>query len=227
MYHISTNIFRKTQSKSPWDTQGFFMKEGLIAKIMYTLPKFYDWTTQFASLWNWEKWQSRVFEDITGTKVLEIGVGPGRLYLNLLKKGFDVEATEIRKGLADVARERARKAGFTPRIHLSSVYRLPFPENTFDDVVMTFVLGEIKELDRAIAEIKRVLKFGGKAVAVSICYPQDNNIIAKFILDIINKSEDFNLDRQFHTYFEKQGFSVKREDFGPFNILNKIVAVKK
>ncbi len=202
-------------------------QEGILARLLYTLPKLYDWSTQFVSLWNWDRWQSRVFEDVKGKKVLEIGVGPGRLYANLAKRGLDISGVEIRKGMADEARARSLRAGLPAKIVQASVYSLPFGDNTFDSIVMTFVLSEIKELNRAIEEMKRVLKKGGRVVAVSISYPQDNNIVARILLNIINKSKDFNLDRDFHDYFEKNGFSVKREDFGPFNILNKLVAVKK
>lgn len=201
-------------------------KDGIIAKILYAIPRVYEWSTGFITLWNWDKWQNKVFEDLTGKKILEIGVGPGRLHLNMLKRGFEVSGVEIRKGMADRARARITKAGYKPNIHLASVYTLPFPDNTFDCIVMTFVLGEVKELNRAIVEMKRVLKVGGKVIAISINYPQDNNIIARFILDIINRSEDFNLEKDFHLYFEKQRFVVKRHDFGPFNIVNKLVSIK-
>lgn len=202
-------------------------KEGIVAKIIYAIPRFYDWFTQFVTLWNWEKWQGRVFEDLTGNKILEIGVGPGRLYINLLKRGFNVTGIEMRKGMADVAKERIEAAGFKPDIHLSSVYSLPFSDKTFDGIVMTFVLGEVRDLDRAVKEMKRVLKNGGKVVSINIGYPRDKNFIAKTILNIINSSEDFHLDRGNKPFFEKNGFIYKREDFGPFNILHKFVAVNK
>lgn len=202
-------------------------KEGLIVRILYSIPRFYEWMTQLISLWNWEKWQNRVFEDITGKKVLEIGVGPGKLYLNMLKKGYEVSGVEIRKDIAYRARRRIKKAGFMPKINLASVLSLPYPDNTFDDVVMTFVLSEIKNIDKAIAEIKRVLKKNGKFVSVNIGYPEDKNFFAETILNIINKSEDFYLERDYVSRLKSNGFEVKRVDFGPFNLVNKMVAVKK
>lgn len=190
-------------------------------------PRFYSGITQLLSVGQWEKWQSRVFEDLVGKKILEVGVGPGKLLLKLVKKGYTVTGIELRRGMADEARRRLRLAGYDVDILNQSIYHLPFKDSSFDCIVMTFVLAEIVDLNKALEELKRVLKKGGKVIVIAGGMPQDKNPFARFMFKIVEHHSDLRLERDNKTYFEKYGFKVERVDFGPFNIVNKLVAVKE
>lgn len=199
----------------------------LFYRFINAWPYIYEGFTQLLSLGQWEQWQNRAFENLTGKKVLEIGVGPGKLLVRMAKKGFAVTGIELRPGMAYEARKRAKKAGFDIDIITQPVYSLPFKNEVFDCLVMTFILAEIADLDRAIAEMKRVLKKGGKVIIIAGGMPQDKNTVARFLIRLIKGQTTLRLERNNVSYFSKHGFSVKREDFGPFNILNKLVAVKE
>lgn len=199
----------------------------LLYKAYYAWPQFYSGSTQLLSALQWEKWQDRVFDDLQGKKVLEIGVGPGKLLIRMAKKNFDVTGVELRSGMAHEARKRTREAGFDIDILHTSVYDLPFADSSFDSIVMTFVLAEIKHLDQAIVQMKRVLKPGGRIIVIAGGMPQDRNIFARIVFRVVSSGTTLRLERDNVAHFEKFGFSVTREDFGPFNIVNKIVAVKK
>ncbi len=190
-------------------------------------PRIYDGITQLFSIGQWEKWQNRVFDDLVGRKILEIGVGPGHLLLKMVQKGYRVTGLELRKGMAYEARRKVKKAGLDIDILQQSVYRLPFKNETFDCIVMTFVLAEIVNLDKAIIEMKRVLKKGGKVIVIAGGIPQDRNIIAKLLFKFIGSQTTLRIERDNKGYFEKYGFAVTRTDFGPFNVVNKIVSIKK
>lgn len=198
----------------------------LLYRAYHALPQLYIGVTELFSLGQWEKWQDRVFEDTLGKKILEIGVGPGKLLLRIAKKGYRVTGIELRQDMAYEARKRVKEAGFDIDILHQSIYRLPFKDETFDCIVMTFVLAEIDNLDRAIVEMKRVLKKGGKIIVIAGGIPQNKNNIAKFLFRVIRYHTSLRLERDNKGYFEKYGFRVTREDFGPFQIVNKIVAVK-
>lgn len=198
----------------------------LFYRAYHAWPRFYESITQLLSVGQWEKWQDKVFEDISGKKILEIGVGPGKLLIRLAKKGFQVTGIELRKGMAYEARRRVKNAGFDVDILHQSIYKLPFKNESFDSVVMTFVLAEIDSLDKAINEIKRVLKKEGKVIVIAGGMPMDRNIVARSLFKIIGYQTTLNLERDNKSYFEKYGFRVKREDYGPFNVVHKIVAIK-
>lgn len=199
----------------------------LFYRAYHAWPRFYEGVTELFSIGQWEKWQDRVFEDLTGKKILEIGVGPGKLLLRIAKKGYTVIGIELRRGMADEARKRVRQAGFDVDILHQSVYHLPFKDETFDCIVLTFVLAEIAELDQAIVEMKRVLKKKGKIIIIAGGMPQDKNLVARILFRLVGTQTTLRLERDNKAHFEKHGFLVTRTDFGPFNIVNKIVVVKQ
>ncbi len=197
----------------------------LFYRAYHAWPKFYEGVTELFSIGQWERWQDKVFEDLTGKKILEIGVGPGKLLLLIAKKGYTVIGIELRRGMADEARRRVKKGGFDVDILHQSVYHLPFKDETFDCIVLTFVLAEIAELDRAITEMKRVLKKKGKIIIIAGGMPQDKNLVARILFRLVGTQTTLRLERDNKSHFEQHGFLVNRIDFGPFNVVNKIVAV--
>lgn len=190
-------------------------------------PLLYNGVTQLFSFGQWERWQNKVFEDLEGKKILEIGVGPGKLLARMAKKGYIVTGIEYKKGMADEARKRVKTAGYDVDILLQPLSDLPFKDEEFDCIVMTFVLAEIEDLDQAIREMRRVLKSQGKIIVISGGRPQDRNIFADIIFRFLKHQTDLKLDRDNTAIFKKHGFEVSRKDFGPFNVVNKIIAVKR
>ncbi|HEX2085926.1 MAG TPA: class I SAM-dependent methyltransferase [Solirubrobacteraceae bacterium] len=91
-------------------------------------------------------------------RVLEVGAGTG---LNLDHYGDQVTElvlTEPEEPMARRLRARLTKG----EVVETPAERLPFPDDSFDTVVCTLVLCTVDDLERAIAEIRRVLRPGGQ-----------------------------------------------------------------
>jgi len=204
----------------------FRLLDFLYKKILSS-ARLYQSIMQLFSVGQWEKWEDKIFEDLAGKRVLEVGVGPGKLLLQMAKKGYNVSGIEILPNMATEARRLMKYSGYPVDIRLESVHNMSFKNEEFDCIVMTFVISEIQDIDSAIKEMKRVLKKGGKIIAVSATMPQDNNLVARIILKLIGSQSTHQFKRRNEEYFEKHGFKTVRHDFGPFNLINKIVAVKK
>lgn len=198
----------------------------LLYDAYHAWPRIFNGITQLFSLGQWERWQDNVFPELIGKRILEIGVGPGKLLLRMAKKNYTVTGIELRAGMAYEARRKVKKAGLDIDILHQPVYNLPFKDETFDCIVLTFVLAEIAYLDKAISEMKRVIKKGGKIIIIAGGMPQDKNLIAKILFKLVGTQTTLRLERDNKSYFEKHGFVVTRKDFGPFNIINKVVAIK-
>ena len=94
--------------------------------------------------------------------VLEIGFGTG---LNLPFYPEDVEevhAVDVNPEMAPKALERIEKVWFPVQHHVISGEALPMENDSFDFVVSTFTLCSIAEVEKAIGEIWRVLRPGGR-----------------------------------------------------------------
>jgi ubiquinone/menaquinone biosynthesis C-methylase UbiE len=95
---------------------------------------------------------------------LEIGAGTGYFTLNLLQDGVvrDATAIDISPGMLDVLQANAARIGVAVRTVACDAAALPFATGSFDLVLGHAVLHHLPHLDRAFAEILRVLKPGGR-----------------------------------------------------------------
>ena len=104
----------------------------------------------------------------TFDRALEIGAGTGYFALNLLLAGVLREAvcTDIAAGMLDVLEGNARHLGLDAVVETQAAdaERLPLPDESFDLVFGHAVLHHVPDLPRAFAELRRVLRPGGRLV---------------------------------------------------------------
>lgn len=116
-----------------------------------------------------------------GTRLLDLGSGPGRHAFEALRRGAEVVCADLRA--EDLVRAVATLAGMgeagqAPRnVRFAAVradaLALPFADGTFDHVICAEVLEHIPADEAAIREIARVLRPGGSlAVTVPRWFPE-------------------------------------------------------
>jgi ubiquinone/menaquinone biosynthesis C-methylase UbiE len=98
-------------------------------------------------------------------QVLEIAIGTGR---NLPFYPADVKITgiEISPAMLEIASKREQGLDRNIEFIVGDAQELPFPDQSFDTVVCTLALCSIPDDGRAIAEAWRVLRPGGRFVAL-------------------------------------------------------------
>ena len=94
-------------------------------------------------------------------RVLEVGCGPGEASEQIAASGADVEAIDISERMVELTRAR----GVSARV--GDVQELPFEDSTFDAALAAWMLYHVPDVERAIAELARVLRPGGRLVAVT------------------------------------------------------------
>lgn len=103
----------------------------------------------------------RVASEIRG-RTLEIGAGTGANVV-AYQPGVEVTAIDIRPESLSVARNKARpRRDLEYTISCADAQDLPFPDAAFDTVYGTLVFCSIAEPEQALAEIRRVLRPGGR-----------------------------------------------------------------
>lgn len=96
-------------------------------------------------------------------RVLEVGIGTGRnLPFYDKTKVSELCGLDPAEQMHRLARKRVREAGIDVRLATLSAEEIPEPAASFDTVVITFTLCSIAEPVKAVREMKRVLKPGGK-----------------------------------------------------------------
>ncbi|MDD9375676.1 methyltransferase domain-containing protein [Streptomyces sp. ZAF1911] len=94
-------------------------------------------------------------------EVLEVAIGTG-LNLPLYPPGVHLTGIEWSRQMLALARRRADELGLVADLREGDAQALPFPDAAFDSVVCTLALCAIPDEQRAIAEMSRVLKPGGR-----------------------------------------------------------------
>jgi arsenite methyltransferase len=120
-----------------------------------------------------------------GMTILEIGPGPGTFTLEASSRiGNEgrMFAIDIQPIVASRLKDKLDSLGVKNiTVKVASVYELPFPDRTFDRVFMVGVSGEIPDKNRALLEIKRVLKDSGRLAIGEILidpdYPTKRTVI--------------------------------------------------
>jgi len=162
-------------------------------------------------------------------KILEIGCGKGEFFEYLRnKRAFDYTGVDISKEVTDYNSNRFSDAKFMQ----NNPGKLKFQDGLFDVVISIEVLEHVENLEVFASEAKRVLKVGGKFIAIT---PHKNKIdsaehIWSFTLDGINNlfvsSRNIVADPYLLVDWTKQSLVVDFDDFSEKNnrmdLLNKL-----
>jgi ubiquinone/menaquinone biosynthesis C-methylase UbiE len=109
-----------------------------------------------------------VLEPSAGERILEIGPGTGYYTLDIaswVAPDGEVEIFDIQQEMLDHTMKRATENGAANvTATRGDAQSLPYDDASFDAVILITVLGEIPDQDAALAEVKRVLRPGGRLV---------------------------------------------------------------
>jgi ubiquinone/menaquinone biosynthesis C-methylase UbiE len=106
--------------------------------------------------------------DVAGRRVLDAGCGSGPLFAALRERGAIVTGFDSSAGMLELAR---RRLGDDADLRVADLGRpLPFPDGAFHDVVASLVLHYLEDWTAPLAELRRVLKPGGRLIA-SVNHP--------------------------------------------------------
>jgi demethylmenaquinone methyltransferase / 2-methoxy-6-polyprenyl-1,4-benzoquinol methylase len=141
-----------------------------VAGMFDGVAKRYDRTNTILSGGNdllWRVATVRAVAPVAGERILDIAAGTGVSSAALAKSGARVVAVDISPGMLEVGRKRHKKIEFIEADALA----LPFGDDEFDAVTISFGLRNIVDPKAALAEMYRVLKPGGRLVICEFSRP--------------------------------------------------------
>ena len=106
------------------------------------------------------------FAGARGLRVLEIGCGLGTDGAQFAKAGADYIGVDLTDAAMDLARKRLEIEGLPGEFRVADAENLDFADESFDLVYSHGVLHHTPDTARAVCEIHRVLKPGGRAIVM-------------------------------------------------------------
>jgi len=104
-----------------------------------------------------------------GGRVLEIAPGPGYLSVALAKLGpFKITGLDISQSFVQMASQHAKREGVVARFIHGSASDIPLEDGLFDLIVCRAAFKNFSEPLRALNEMHRVLKPGGRAIIIDL-----------------------------------------------------------
>ena len=120
---------------------------------------------------DWPEWYFQHFDPPDDAAILEVGCGSGIIwsaYRDDFPDGWQLTLTDISRGMLGAARNALATKFVRPAFGILDAQHIPFPDNHFDAVLANFMLYHVPNLNRALHEIRRVLKPGGRMFAATV-----------------------------------------------------------
>jgi ubiquinone/menaquinone biosynthesis C-methylase UbiE len=163
------------------------------------------WTVSFG---RWKDWVFRAIPFLEGTRILELGHGPGHLQRLLRDRGWFAVGIDESGQMGRIAR---RRLGISAKLTRGLAQALPFPDEAFDSIVSTFPSEYIFDA-QTLSEAKRVLRSAGRLIVLPAAFPSSGFL--QWLYKVTGESPaqltDAILSR-FRQPFVDAGFSTKAE----------------
>jgi ubiquinone/menaquinone biosynthesis C-methylase UbiE len=163
-----------------------------------------------------------------GARLLDLGCGTGHQMASLRDRGFEVTGVD---GSAEML-AHARANNPDAELHQADVGQLPLADESFDYVLSIEVLRYLSEPERCVAEIARVLRPGGVALATATPllnlngYALVNRVaLALPVRNLTRLKQFFTTARGLERQFRRSGFTdaeVHGVYFGPINWIERL-----
>lgn len=115
--------------------------------------------------YGWQRWCFDQYALPVEATVLELGCGPAHLWksnLDRIPGGWTITLSDFSAGMLEQAKRNLGERAAAFRCEVVDVQAIPFEANTFDAVIANHMLYHVPDRSKALAEMQRVLKPGGK-----------------------------------------------------------------
>jgi ubiquinone/menaquinone biosynthesis C-methylase UbiE len=179
-------------------------------------------------------WERRLFADgrqwvcaQAAGEVLEVAIGTGRNLL-LYPDGIRLTGVDFSPQMLQLARRRAEQLGRPVDLRLGDAQALDLPDASFDTVVCTLSLCAIPDERRAIAEMKRVLRPGGRLLLLDHVAGASRWVRAvQWLLERVTVPlGEEHLRRRPLRQVQAEGFQIQQRERTKLGIVERLAALR-
>jgi ubiquinone/menaquinone biosynthesis C-methylase UbiE len=160
-------------------------------------------------------------------EVLEVAIGTGR-NLAFYPEGVRLTGIDLSPAMLDLARERARELGMEVDLREGDAQDLPFPDESFDTVVCTLSLCNIPDDRKAVTEMKRVLRPGGRLLLLDHVRAASGlgRAVQRALEVVTVRLEGDHLLRRPLEHVRAEGFRIEERERYKLGIVERLAARK-
>lgn len=160
-------------------------------------------------------------------KVLEIAVGTGR-NLELYPRGANITGIDISETMLEIGRRHAADLGREVDLRIGDAQALEFEDESFDTVVCTLSLCSIPDARLSVAEMKRVLRPGGRLLLLDHVRSPSRIVYAvQRALELITlRLAGDHLTRRPLEHLRSEGFEITKLERSKWGIVQRVAARK-
>lgn len=187
-------------------------KQGMVKGVFRAVASNYDVMNDAMSLgvhraWKWFAIAQSGVQ--AGDRVLDLAAGSGDLSLKFAQKVGEegqVIVTDINEAMLEEGRKRLTNAGIAGNVNycLVNAENLPFEDNSFDCISISFGLRNVTHKDLALSSMQRCLKPGGRVIILEFSQPTNETfrkIYDTYSFNVIPKlGEIISNDRESYQY---------------------------
>ena len=159
----------------------------------------------------YEKMYALIRPVVKAKTVLELAMGPGLIAKNIVNAAAHIEATDASAEMITEAKRDNRSA----KLHFSvqDMFRLPYADGSFDAVIVSNALHIVPQPEKALREIRRVLKDDGVLIAPTFTHA--GNSFSGKVRAFFMKLAGFPLhsrwtSEEYLTFLQQNGWTVRK-----------------
>ncbi len=168
----------------------------------------------------WRKLAANALDDLDAgqstLKVLDLCAGTGDQSTAIAERGHRVTALDFSPAMVRRAADKHRRAGRKISSIVGDALCLPYSDTSFDAVTVSFGLRNVADLDRALKEVVRVLRPGGRLLALEFALPTQPLLrrlyllYFRHLLPLIGRK--FSSSRKAYTYLRDSVLAFPERD---------------
>ena len=161
-------------------------KKKRVAGVFDSVASKYDFMNDMMSMGIhrlWKKFTIELSGARPGQRILDIAGGTGDLtmqFSRLVGETGEVVLADINASMLTVGRDRLLDRGYAGNIRFvqANAEQLPFPDHYFDVITIAFGLRNVTDKDKALRDMTRILKPGGRLLVLEFSKPT-NPVMSK------------------------------------------------